>query len=111
MDAQEIITAGRLKALHAAPYFRSIILNFVVREAPGLGTVAVTVRSPRSRATSSRPRLAASMLRRKPASRVVRWVMWPTAAMIPENIRSTIDSKIELYHAPLIARLAGMPAW
>ena len=42
MDAQEIITAGRLKALHAAPYFRSIILNFVVREAPGLGTVAVT---------------------------------------------------------------------
>jgi hypothetical protein len=42
---------------------------------------------------------------------VVRWVMWPTAAMIPENMGSTIDSKIELYHAPLTARLARKAGW
>lgn len=42
--AQEVLAAGRLIALRAAPYFRSMLHSFECREAPGLGTVACTVR-------------------------------------------------------------------
>jgi len=28
-----------------------------------------------------------------------------------ENMGDTVSTKIQLYHAPLIARLAGMPGW
>lgn len=41
---EEILAAGRLVARKAAPYFRSMLLSFVVRPAPGLGTVACTKR-------------------------------------------------------------------
>jgi predicted metal-dependent peptidase len=40
--AYEILTAGRLLAKTKAPYFRALLLSYVLREAPGLGTVGVT---------------------------------------------------------------------
>lgn len=40
--AYEVLTSGRLLAKTKAPYFRSLLLSYVLREAPGLGTVGVT---------------------------------------------------------------------
>lgn len=41
-SATEILAAGRLIARRAAPYFRSLLLSFESRPAPGLGTVGCT---------------------------------------------------------------------
>lgn len=41
-DAISILTAGRLMARTKAPYFRALLLSYVLRETPGLGTVGVT---------------------------------------------------------------------
>lgn len=43
-DAAQILAAGRLIARRRAPYFRSILLSFESRPAPGLGTVGCTKR-------------------------------------------------------------------
>lgn len=40
--AYQVLTAGRLLAKTRAPYFRSLLLSYVLRETPGLGTVGVT---------------------------------------------------------------------
>jgi hypothetical protein len=40
--AYEILTAGRLLAKTKAPYFRALLLSYVLREMPGLGTIGVT---------------------------------------------------------------------
>jgi predicted metal-dependent peptidase len=39
--AREIFSTGRLIAMRKAPYFRALLLSFVPRETPGLGTIAV----------------------------------------------------------------------
>lgn len=38
----EALSRGRLMAAEKAPYFQHLLLAFVVREAPGLGTIAIT---------------------------------------------------------------------
>lgn len=40
--AREVLVAGRLIAKRKAPYFRALLLSYVLREAPGLSTVGVT---------------------------------------------------------------------
>jgi predicted metal-dependent peptidase len=40
--AREILATGRLIAKGKAPYFRALLLAFVTREIPGLGTIGVT---------------------------------------------------------------------
>lgn len=43
MTPLEILAAGRAKAAGAAPYMRSALYSLAPREAPGLGTIGVTV--------------------------------------------------------------------
>lgn len=44
MNGRELLTAGRLMARKLAPYLRTLLLSFEVREAKGLGTVGCTKR-------------------------------------------------------------------
>jgi predicted metal-dependent peptidase len=44
MNGREVFEAGRLKARALAPYLRSLLVSFIVIEAPGLGTIACTAR-------------------------------------------------------------------